>query len=180
MNGIVFPSVRSEISHEGIFVFGEIGVGPGNLAVHQALFDFADEESQLISLNASIPFLEFFDVTDRVRVFDPRALRHRRQIRVAGSRGRITDAAAAVNAVVENIDDQIFRPQVAQRREIEEREQHAAVGVERDHFAVRQSQSQSGGDADGAAHHADQQVAFMACDRCDHSMRWPLCEVTTS
>ena len=73
--------------------------------MHQTLFDFADEERQLISPQSfDSVFFEVFDVANRVRVGDSRAARYRCQIRVAGSGRGIAYAAAAVNAVVENID----------------------------------------------------------------------------
>ena len=90
--------------------------------VQQAFVDFADKECQLILRQRVEPlFFEFFDVAYRVRVRNPSAARHRRQIRFAGSRRGVTDPAAAVDTVVEDVNDQILGLQISQGRQIEQR-----------------------------------------------------------
>ena len=95
-----------QITHKGVFVFGEIGVGTGNLAMQQTFLDLADKEAQLVFAQGFNPRLfEILELADGPRVGDPRSLRHGGKIRVARRRRRVADATAAVNAVVENIND---------------------------------------------------------------------------
>ena len=100
-----------QITHKGVFVFGEIGVGTGNLAMQQAFLDLADKEAQFVFAQGVNPgFFEIIELADGPSVNDPRTLSHGGKIRVAGGRGRIADAAAAVDAIVENIHHKIFWP----------------------------------------------------------------------
>ena len=80
-NGFFFGPLQ--IAHEGVFVLGEIGVGTGNLAVQQALLDFADKEAQFIfAQGIDARLFEILEIADRACVLDPGSLRHGGQIRV--------------------------------------------------------------------------------------------------
>src|SRR5215203_3866452 len=87
-----------QITHKGVFVFGEIGIGTRNLTMQQAFLDLADKEAQLVFAQGVNPRLfEILELADGACVGDPRSLRHGGKIRVARRRCRITDATAAVN-----------------------------------------------------------------------------------
>ena len=82
--------------------------------MQETFFDLADEKAKLVSFKSRQPiFLEMLYFFDRHCVLNPGSLRHRCQIRIAGSRRRIADATAAINAVIEHVDQQVFRLQVA-------------------------------------------------------------------
>jgi hypothetical protein len=74
--------------------------------VQQAFLDFAHEKRQFVSSQRFDSLLiKFIDVADRVRILVSRAARHRFEIGVPRGRRRITDPAAAIDAVVEDVND---------------------------------------------------------------------------
>lgn len=112
--------------------------------MEQALLDLADEKGEAIAAERRQPFgFKPLDVADRRRALDAGAPGGRFQVGVARSRRRIADGAAAVDAVVEHIGDQVLRPQIAEGRQVEQRQKNAAVGIEHDHLPVRQCQRQA-------------------------------------
>ena len=98
---------------------------------------------------------------DRRGVLDTGAPSHGFQVGIPGGRRRIADAAPAINAVIKHVNDQVLGLQVTQRRQIKQRKQNAAVGIEHDNFPVRQRQSQTYSDAQRAPHHAHEQISFV-------------------
>src|ERR1051326_1381100 len=154
------PFRALEISDELVLVFREVDRRPRNLAVQQALLNLAEHETKaaLVQRRDAV-LLEGARAADRHRVADAGRLCERLQIGAAAGRRRLADAAAAVNPVVEDVHDEIGGIQPGERREIEKREQHAAVGLQHDHLAMRQRERQARADAERAAHLPEQQIA---------------------
>src|ERR1051326_6355711 len=94
-----------DITNESIFIFQQVHVGALDFTMAAALFDFGDDEPKAASLQRRFRgFLERLQIAHRRRILDARAPRDDLEVGLAGRRGRLADARAAVNLVVEHED----------------------------------------------------------------------------
>src|ERR1043166_9705108 len=127
--------------------------------MRQAFFDLADDEAEpALRERARRLALEFLELSNRQRVLDAGALGDGGEIGLAGGRRRPADARAAVLLVVEDEDREVRRIEIRKRRQVEKREQQAAVRLEDENLAVRQGERESHADRERVAHRAKRQV----------------------
>src|SRR5207237_10868261 len=87
-----------QVSNERVFILGKVSRRPQDFAMQETFFDLADEKAKLVSVKSRQPvFLEILYFFDRHGVCDDGGLRHRCQIRIAGSRRRIAYATPALD-----------------------------------------------------------------------------------
>src|SRR5918994_1959914 len=133
-NSFAFSSLQ--ISHKAIFVLRKINGRAWNFAMDDAFFDLANEKPKLVSIEATQAIaLEMVQLSKRHRMLDSRTLRHRFQVRISRGRRGIANSAAAVDAIVKDINEQVLGLQIAECREVEQREKNAAVRIQHDHFS---------------------------------------------
>src|ERR1041384_8626449 len=112
--------------------------------MRQAFLDLADDEASPAPFQrAGRLALEFLELSNRQRVLDAGALGDGGEIGLAGGRRRPADARAAVLLVVEDEDREVRRIEIRKRRQVEKREQQAAVRLEDENLAVRQGERES-------------------------------------
>ena len=115
----------------------------------KALLDLTDNKAQAgVAERTRRLFLEVFERRNGHGMLDPGASGDGSQIGFASGGAGITNPRPAVCLVVEDEHDQIFRIEIRQRREIEQREQHATVRFEHDHSSFRQADCETDADAD--------------------------------